>query len=202
MTGAGVYDAAMMNNMETVGDAKLSTAITKFGGSSMSFDGTGDYAVQPTNINFGYGTGDFTIEFWLYMNSVSADQTIFSNLTSDTSVNPHIYYGNGVGIRYYTGGANRIIGSALSTSTWYHIAVSRASGSTKMFINGTQTGSTYTDANNYGTTAPLGIATYWVSGSPATASTLNGYIDDLRVTKGFARYTSNFTAPTTAFPIY
>jgi hypothetical protein len=202
MTSAGVYDAAMMTTMETVGDAKLSTAVSKFGGSSMSFDGTGDYAVQPTNINFGYGTGDFTIEFWLYMNSISADQTIFSNLTSDTSVNPHIYYASGGGIRYFTGSSNRITGSTLSINTWYHIAVCRASGSTRMFINGTQTGSTYTDANNYGTTAPLGIATYWVSGSPATASTLNGYIDDLRVTKGYARYTSNFTAPTSAFLVY
>jgi len=201
-TGAGIYDAAMMNNMETVGDSKLSTAISKFGGSSMSFDGTGDYAVQPTNINFGYGTGDFTIEFWLYMNSVSADQTIFSNLTSGTSVNPHIYYLNGTAIIYYTNGANRITGSALNTSTWYHIAVCRGSGSTRMFINGTQTGSTYADSNNYGTTAPLGIATYWLSGSPVTVSTLNGYIDDLRITKGYARYTSNFTAPTSAFPIY
>jgi hypothetical protein len=70
-----------------------------------------------------------------------------------------------------------------------------------MFINGTQSGSTYTDSNNYGTTAPLGIGTYWASGSPATVSTLNGYIDDLRITKGYARYTSNFTPPTSAFQI-
>ena len=202
MTSAGIYDASMMTNMETVGDAKLSTAISKFGGSSMSFDGTGDYAVQPTNINFGYGTGDFTIEFWLYMNSISADQTIFSNLTSDASVNPHIYYLNGTAIIYYTNGANRITGSALSINTWYHIAVCRASGSTKMFINGTQTGSTYTDSNNYGTSAPLGIGTYWSAGSPVTVSTLTGYIDDLRITKGYARYTSNFTPATSAFPIF
>ena len=197
-TNAGIIDNTMINNLETVGNAQISTAQSKFGGSSMAFDGNGDYVVQPTNINFGYGTGDFTIEFWLYLNTTSADQTMVSNLTSDTSVNPHIYYGNGLGIRYYTGGANRIIGSALSTSTWYHIAVSRASGSTKMFINGTQTGSTYTDSNNYGTTAPLGIATYWVSGSPGTVSTLNGYLDDLRITKGYARYTANFTPPTSA----
>ncbi len=89
----------------------------------------------------------------------------------------------------------------MSPSTWYHIAVCRASGSTKMFINGTQTGSTYTDANNYGTSAPLGIGTYWSAGSPVTTLTLNGYIDDLRITKGYARYTSNFTPPTTTFKI-
>jgi hypothetical protein len=199
MTGAGIYDAAMMNNMETVGDAKLSTAISKFGGSSMSFDGTGDYVIEPTNVNFGYGTGDFTIEFWLYLNTLGL-QTIFSNLTADASVNPHIYYNSG--LLYFTNSANRITGSTLSTATWYHIAVCRASGSTKMFINGTQSGSTYADTNNYGTTAPLGIGTYWRSGTPATTETFNGYLDDLRITKGYARYTSNFTPPAAAFPIY
>jgi len=201
MTGAGIYDAAMMNDMVTVGDAKLSTSVTKFGGSSMYFDGTTDYAVQATNTNFGYGTGDFTIEFWLYLNTVSADQTIVSHLSSTSSVNPHIYYSNGTTLRYYTNSADRITGSSLSINTWYHIAVCRASGSTKMFINGTQSGSTYTDSNNYGTTAPLGIGTYWSAGSPVTTSTLNGYLDDLRITKGYARYTANFTAPTSAFQI-
>jgi hypothetical protein len=71
-----------------------------------------------------------------------------------------------------------------------------------MFINGTQSGSTYADTNNYGTTAPLGIGTYWRSGTPATTETFNGYLDDLRITKGYARYTSNFTPPAAAFPIY
>jgi len=202
MTSAGIYDASMMNNLESVGDAKLSTAVTKFGGSSMYFDGTTDYIVEPTNTNFGYSTSDFTIEFWLYLNTVSADQTIFSNLSSVSSVNPHIYYSNGTGIRYYTNSADRIFGGTLSPSTWYHIALCRSSGSTKMFINGTQAGSTYTDSNNYGTTAPLGIGTYWSSGSPATSSTLNGYLDDVRVTKGYARYATDFTPPTEAFPTY
>jgi hypothetical protein len=199
---AGVIDYSGQGNLETVGGARVSTAVSKYSGSSLYFDGTGDYAVQPTNLNFGYGTGDFTIEFWLYLNTVSADQTIVSNLSSATSVNPHIYL-NGASntIRFFTNSADRITGSSLSANTWYHIAVCRASGSTKMFINGTQTGSTYTDANNYGTTAPIGIGTYWSSGSPVTTLTLNGYIDDLRITKA-ARYTANFTPPTAALPTF
>jgi hypothetical protein len=165
----------------------------------MYFDGSADYIVEPTNLNFGYGTGDFTIEFWLYLNALT-DQTIVSNLSSSSSVNPHIYYSIAGGIRYYTNGADRITGSSLSTSTWYHIALCRASGSTRLFINGTQSGSTYADSNNYGTSAPLGIATYWLSGSPVTASTLNGYLDDIRITRGVGRYTATFTVPDQAFP--
>jgi len=191
----------MMNNLETVGNAQISTTQSKFGGSSMFFDGTTDALFEPSNINYGYGTGDFTIEFWLYLNATTT-QTIVSNLTavSGASVAPHIYYENASGIRYYVNSADRITGSALSTGQWYHIAVSRSGSSTKMFINGTQTGSTYTDTNNYGTSNPLGVGDYAV---PLTGvSTLNGYIDDLRITKGYARYTTTFTPPTAAFPIY
>jgi len=137
----------------------------------------------------------------VYFNNVTADQTVVSNLTSATSVNPHIYYFGNNGIRYYTSSADRITGSVLSASTWHHIAVCRASGSTRLFINGTQSGATYTDANNYGTSAPLGVGTYWSAGSPVTTSTLNGYIDDLRITKS-ARYTANFTPPTAALPTF
>jgi hypothetical protein len=195
-TNAGIYDSTGKNDLTTVGDARTSTAVIKYGSSSMYFDGTGDYVTEPTNVNFGYGTGDFTIEFWLYLNALGI-QTIFSNLSADASVNPHIYYSSG--LLYFTNSANRITGSTLSTATWYHIAVCRASSSTKMFINGTQSGSTYADTNNYGTTAPLGIGTYWVSGTPSSANTLNGYITDLRITKGIARYTTTFTPPTAPF---
>jgi len=137
----------------------------------------------------------------VYFNNVTADQTVVSNLTSATSVNPHIYYSGNNGIRYYTNSVDRITGLALSASTWYHIAVCRSSGSTRMFVNGVQSGATYTDSNNYGASAPLGLGTYWAAGSPFTTSTLNGYIDDLRITKA-ARYTANFTPPTAALPTF
>ncbi len=157
------------------------------------FDGTTDYITQATNTSYGFGTGNFTIEFWLYLNSTGL-QTIYSNLTSASSTNPHIYINST--IRYYTVSGDRITGSSLSSGQWYHIALSRASGSTRLFINGTQSGSTYSDANNYGSTAPLGIGTYWEGGSPVTTNTLFGYMSNLRVVNGTAVYTANFTPPT------
>jgi len=200
-TNGGIWDNAMINDLETVGNAQISTSVKKYGSGSLAFDGSGDYLVEPTNVNFGYGTGDFTIEFWVYLNSTSTNITIVSNLSSASSTNPHIYFASaGSVIYYYTANADRLVSPAVSIATWYHVAVCRASGSTRMFINGVQAGSTYTDSNNYGTSAPLGIGTYWSAGSPVTSSTLNGYIDDLRITKGYARYTSNFTPPTAALP--
>lgn len=198
-TNAGIIDNTCFNDLETVGNAQIDTAVSKFGTGSIEFDGTTDYVVQPISDTYGYGTGDFTIEFWLYLNSTGL-QTIVSNLSSASSTNPHIYISTT--IRYFTVNADRITGASLSTSQWYHIAVCRASGSTRLFIDGTQSGSTYSDTNNYGATAPLGIGTYWNSGAPVTTNTLNGYIDDLRITKGIARYTSNFTPPTAPFPLF
>jgi hypothetical protein len=196
-TNAGIYDATSKNDLETVADAQISNTTAKWGSTSMSFDGTTDYLVEPTSVYFGYGTGDFTIECWVYFNSTGTS-TIFSNLSGTASTNPHIYINST--IRFYDGGGDRITSSTSpSTGVWYHLAVCRASGSTRMFLNGTQTGSTYADTNNYGQSAPLGVGTYWNGGAPVTASTLNGYLQDVRVSK-YARYTANFTPPTAAFP--
>jgi len=194
-TNAGIYDAAWQNNALTVGDAQASTTITaKWPPTSMKFDGTVDALSIPSSTSFGLGTGDWTIEFWLYLNAVST-QTIVSMLTTGTSTAPHIYYASGGGIRYYTNSADRISGSALSTGVWYYIAVTKSSGNTRMYINGTQTGATYPDANNYGTSNPFAVADYAVPLSGA--STLNGYVQDVRITKGVAR---TITTPTAAFP--
>ena len=195
-TSGSVIDYTSKNNLETVGDVKIRNNIVKYGNTSMYFDGTGDYLYIPSSINYGYGTGDFTIEFWLYLNSTGL-QTIVSQLSTNPQVRPHIYYSSGV--RLYVNGADVITGGAVTVSTWTHIALSRSATSTRLFINGTQSGSTYTDSNNYGTSSPLIIADY---GVPVTGSNmLNGYIDDLRVTRGVARYTANFTPPTSALSI-
>jgi hypothetical protein len=91
----------------------------------------------------------------------------------------------------------QITGGSISTSQWYHVAVTRSSGSTKLFLNGAQIGSTYTDATVYlnGTNRPM----VGGSGYHVTTNVMVGYIDDLRITNGYARYTSNFTPPTSAF---
>jgi len=163
---------------------------------SVSFNGSSQYLSIPSNAVFGYGTGDFTIEFWLYLNTTSL-QTIFSNLQTTSGTQPHIYY-SGTSLNYYTVGAPRITGSALSTNTWYHVAISKSSGSTKLFINGIQSGSTYADSNDYGTSNPVTVGQYWTTypGTIFTANYLNGYISNLRVVKGVAVYTGNFTPPT------
>jgi hypothetical protein len=77
-TNAGIVDNAMQNILETVSGVKTSTAQSKFGGSSMYFDGTGDYiTILPTPL-WNFSSGNWTVETWIYFNSVSTAQVIFN----------------------------------------------------------------------------------------------------------------------------
>lgn len=197
-TSAGVYDSSMMNDYETVGNSNLVTSIKKYGNSSLYFDGTGDWIniVSTTNNLFAFGTGNFTIEFWFYGISVAGGLPFDFRPLNTNGAYPSIYLSAGQ-LRYYVNTADRITGGSLSTSTWYHIAVCRSGTSTKMFLDGTQIGSTYTDSADYLTAnVPLlGASGFHRDGTGA----INGYIDDFRVTKGVARYTANFTPTTSTF---
>lgn len=202
MNNGAIYDNAMMNNLQTVNNAQISTSVVKYGTGSLKFDGTGDSIVANSGQNCAFARGDFTIEMWIYFNSF----TQYMNLTDFRSQGidgyyPCIFITNSSGeLGYYVNSVTVITSSSnLSTGNWYHIAVCRSGTSTKMFINGTQTGSTYTDTSNYlcGSDRPMiGTLGYLPNYS---GSDLNGYIDDFRITKGYARYTANFTPPTAAF---
>jgi len=195
-TSAGIYNATMMTTMETVGDAKLSTAISKFGGSSMVFDGTGDYLSIPINPSLIFGTGDFTVETWVYLPSVSGYFGVVGMGSSGFFV--QISNGNNIHVSQadVVDLADFAISPTLSANTWYHFAMTRSGTSMKAFINGIQQGSTVTNSTNFtGTNAVL------VGGHPGGIILYSGYMDDLRITKGYARYTSNFTPPTSALQI-
>ena len=200
-TNAGIYDATSKNDLETVGNAQVSTAQYKFPPSSMYFDGAADYLLpngSATNM-FTFGTGDFTVEFWMNAISFTTPTIIIFDCRplSTDGVYPTIYFSSGQ-IRYFVNNLDRITGSTLSTSQWYHIALSRSGTNTKLFVDGAQVGSTYTDSNNYlcGANRP----SIGCRGFTLGDNNYYGYMQDLRVTKGYARYTSNFTPPTAAFP--
>jgi len=155
-------------------------------GDSVYFTGSSQYLNAPSSSAFTFGTNNFTIEGWIYLASGTTG-TLYDGRTSSTSISPQIYINNSI-VTYAVAGSSAIIGSALSPTTWYHIAVVRSSGSTTLYVNGTQSGSTYTDGNNYVIGSPY-IGTGYSSSNP-----LNGYITNLRVTPA-AVYTTNFTAP-------
>jgi hypothetical protein len=187
-TGAAVYDASALNNFETVGDTKLSTVQSNWAGStSMFFDGIGDYLIAPNSPTTMFGIGDFTVEFWTNRSSGSNSRFI--------EFSTGLLYVDGNGKLVYYSTNDRIVSTNVFPSNqWVYVALARASGQSKLYINGVQTGSTFTDAINY-TSGVLIIGT----DNGSKSQFLTGYMQDIRITTGVARYTANFTPPTTPF---
>jgi hypothetical protein len=163
----------------------------------MYFDGSGDWLIPSgSSALYAFGTGDFTIEFWIYIPVTQTSIIYDSRPVSTQGAYPELYLASNQIIYYHTE-SNRIAGSTLANTTWYHIALCRSGTSTKLFVNGTQVGSTYSDSTNYlcGTNRPaIGVAGNTLS------DPFNGYLDDLRITKGVARYVTNFTPPVARMP--
>jgi len=195
-TNAGITDATAKNSLETVGGAQISTAQSKFGGSSIYFDGAGDRLYAPS-LEINAIRGDFTVEAWVYINSLSSYAPIYC--IGD--------YAGSTGVLFYVTTAGRIstfsvsqiaVGSSatITTGSWVHVAWSRSGSSLRQFVNGIQDGSATTTASFSGI---LNVGAEYYNGAFTTQ--LNGYIDDLRITRGYARYTANFTPPATTFKL-
>jgi hypothetical protein len=179
------------------GNAQISTAQSKFGGASIAFDGTGDYLTTPASSSFAFGLADFTVELWLYRFG-SGQQHLYD--ARDIGLNDNrilLYLDSSSQLTYYSNGAPRITTTSVPTlSTWVHVALCRASGNSRLFLNGVQVGATFADTISI--VSPT--ATVAIGATNVGTTSLNGYIDDFRITKGIARYTANFTPPTAAFP--
>ena len=198
-TNAGILDNAMMNDLETVGNAQISTSVKKYGTGSMYFDGTGDYLRGANSPLFAFGTGNFTVEMWVYFaDSGATNRPLFDNGVNSNTGRLLIRQGND------TGGASNVVNAyvtgttvsspTISFNTWTHVAVVRNSGTVTIYINGT--GGTGVSASGDLSQTGCLIGAFY----DQLTWNFTGYIDDLRITKGYARYTANFTPPTTAFP--
>lgn len=199
-TNAGIYDNAMRNVLETVGNAQISTSVKKYGTGSMRFDGTGDYIKGLPSNNTIFGTSDFTIECWIYVSSLpGAYATIMMQgppvqmfVTSASKI-ACWFNDNDNTLSYIV--SNLQSAGSVSLNTWHHVAVVRSGTSFKVYLDGiggtAQTSSLAVANSANGVT--VGITN-------SNTYPFNGYIDEFRVTKGVARYTGNFTPPTVAFP--
>ena len=171
-----------------VGNAQVSTAQSKFGGASLLMDGSGDRL----NVIGEVLESQYTVEYWFRASSFSNGPTLV-DFRGGGNDNYSDYITSGGVFTVFINSADRIQTSALSTNTWYHIAVVRDSSSDiKLYLNGTKTGVTYNQAS-------YSLNTSWYIGDNYLfVSSLNGYMDEIRVSKT-ARYTANFVAPTQPF---
>ena len=176
------------------GNAAVSAVQSKFGSSSIAFDGTGDYLSIASDTDYGFGTGDFTIEGWFWKNTAT-QMILFDTRTSAASQASVYVESNAAGnLRLFVNGSYVYTSTnAMTTGAWDHVAISRNGGTTRFFINGTASSTTYADTNNYGSTKPLAIGASWVG-----ATAINGFIDEIRISNN-ARYTATFTPSAVAF---
>ena len=165
---------------------------------SVQFDGSGDYLSLGGQSDFAFGTGDFTIEGWIYFNAGSiGNLIIFYDSRPELIQGTYLMLQKNASDQFvlYVDSAIRIISqSTVVSSTWYHITVSRSNNNTKLFVNGIQEGLTYIDSTVYlnSTNRPvIGVDGYNLGNRP-----LNGFISNFRILKGTALYTENFTPPT------
>lgn len=199
-TNGSIYDSTAKNNIQTSTGGFLSTTQSKFGGSSIRYPGGVNHITNAGPQN-SLGLGDFTIEFWIWFDAMGSQRPL-SQGTYTTGEFLLIFNTNGsfdwcetVTSRVNSGAGAVTVGSS---GGWYHIAIVRSGLTTSAYVNGTQTGTTYTPATNYNFSATTAL---YIGGNPTTPSqTFAGYIDELRITVGVARYTANFSVATSAHP--
>lgn len=180
------------------GGAKISTAKSKFGGASAYFDGAGGYLAVANPSDFAFGTQDFTIEWWSFRTATKADALIFSTSVDGAANGGYWIDFEGNDLTMYGPALTPIIragGVGTADGVWNHWAVTRSGTTVRAFKNGgllaTASNATSLIATNarVGGTETFGGYDGWH----------NGYIDELRITKGVARYTGNYTPATEPF---
>lgn len=178
-------------------DNVTATGVAKFGSNALAASGAGatqGLVINGTTTDFAFGTDDFTIDFWIYLSTVTTAIYYDCRAVGVQGINPTIYYN--AGLLYDVNGTTRITGPALSINTYYHIAVTRHASVSRMFLNGGQVGSNYADTNNYACPTPP----RWCGATYGPGSNKpNCYADELRIIKGGAAWISNFTPPAAAY---
>ena len=211
INSSGSFIDNSLNNfaITSSGGAGLSTSQYKFGGASAYFDGVNDYLLIQDNNAFELGNSDFTIETFVYfvtLPSTNGYQSTIISKWSSSNNSYEIYLYNNAGtyqlyLTYSTNGTtstNLGVNWTPNIGQWYHIACVRSSTNVYFWVNGVQQGTTQSISGTlYNGTAQLEIGGF---GLGSANTVLNGYLDELRITKGITRYTSSFTIPTVAFP--
>lgn len=194
-------DAAYTRTWTFSGNAQLDTAQKKYGTASLLLDGTGGYISTPHDTTLEL-TGDFTIEAWVRLNALPETTATIASKWSSTAASCSwlFLYAHSTSELAFdfrdSGGSTYItnraaLGAALSTGVWYHLAVSRQGNTLRFFKDGV-----LLDTQTQTATVRSGGQEVRIGATNATSPYyLNGWIDDLRITKGLAQYASDFTPP-------
>jgi hypothetical protein len=191
-TGA-FYDLSNNGNPESnTGTTAVTTQIKKYGNESASYTATAYQTVNDA-VNLQLGTGDYTIEMWVYRNAAGV---LHSLICKGAAATGWLLQVNSSNQLVFTVTSTAILTSTttIAATTWTFVTVTRSGSSTRLFVGGNLE-ATATDSTNFNQTNAL-----LVGCDRSNLNGLNGYLDDIRITKGVARYTASFTPPTQTFP--
>lgn len=200
-----IWDVGNGGLLKKGGNAAASNTTREFTTSSaMAFDGAGDYVLVDNGDEIAdFKDGDFTIELWMNMNTPIEVQTPIGWRSSGGATNTnwllqYNFYTSGLEFWASNGSAYIVNGfgdQTLSAGQWYHVAVTRNGSTFTMWIDGSSVATATSSDTIASTSRPLYIG-YDPGGG---ANAMDGYLQDVRITKGLARYTTSFTPPTAEF---
>ena len=194
LPGQSFTDASSNNLTITNNGATISSAQTLFGSSTMNFNGSNFLSVA-SNAALAFGTGDFTVEYWMYATSLYDFITVYSTPRSSTGFNTGT---QGAGqVVFYIAGSGEVLrgNTSMAANAWNHCAFTRSGTTMRAFLNGNLQSTAPNASNN------LTQSTASIGSLDNAGERLTGYLSNLRITKGVARYTASFSVPTAAFPI-
>ncbi len=183
------------------GNAQIDTAQSVFGGSSALFDGSGDYLSAPDSADFDFGSGDFTIDFWVRFNSLSTPQHLVTKLNTSL-YGPFAITIDGSYV-YCASSSNGTswgmifawpYGGHLAVGEWHHFAFVRNGSDWRFYLDGVSRASTTVSQ-----TVMPNITDVTIGANADGSFPLNGWMDELRISKGIARWTNNFTPPASEY---
>jgi hypothetical protein len=185
-------DSSSYNKSTTFyGNAQLNTASPKFGSAALDVDGAGDYITSPLSADFTFA-GDFTVEMWAYFRQNKAE---YQCMFGAGSYQLLFWFNELVMVLPGLGLVRPAAGIGITLNAWHHVAMCRSGSSLKLFVDGTQYGTTTTTSASFTCDGVVSIGYH-----TGSFGYLNAQLDDIRITKAVARYTSSFSVPTAAFP--
>lgn len=175
------------------GDAQLDTAQKKFGTASLLLDGTGDFVDIASSADFGYGTGDFAIDAQIYINADPPTDAVIAAGVASGNVGFGFHKDNGLWMGRSAVAQDINAATHITTGGFHHVAVTRASGTVRLFLDGTKVAE-----GAWAYDCPTSAVNIGIDGNNVSLP-FNGWIDEVRISKGIARWTANFTPPTSAY---
>lgn len=181
----------------TSSGATISTAQSKFGGSSLLCSGGNQWITGTADASLAHGTSDFTLEFWIYCITLTASHYFFRTSTG-TGTGDGIIMGAGATPVVYIGQngswniVNGLAMTGMTTGVWQHIAITRSGSTFRGFVDGTQRWTTTSALSIYQSANAFRIGAV----NPSAGLGMNAYMEDFRYIAGYAAYTANFTPPT------